>query len=839
MIPDIVPVNTWAGNGSNTTFDFDFLINNDSELQVLHTSKDGFQTELKLNRDYTINQVGNEKGSYITFPILGSSYNVLGEEEKISLLLNIPIAQSSPYGTSSKLNLKALEHSLDYIVRLIQIESRKNDRAVKVKEGSGISPEDLIESLRQSEVNARDYAQTTIAKAQEAKDSADFAKSQADIATAKTQEVEDAYEGAIVDITQRHNAAIDEIDELHKNSISDINTTCQTSLQEIADAKTSAIESVNTTKTTAQNEAIQAVQEECNTSLATIDAAKKNATSELETEVAKHKADIQTFVDDVCEVAKVDAENEITSVKNTSLSEIKTAKNNSLNEINTRLDDYQKNTDDKIASNKAETDKQIESNKQEILGIQSDFEDEVNTKIQQVSDAAEKINELEEAISTAIDAANTATTKAENATNEAEKATEQATIATEQANKIKEKVDDSLLALETTTQDEIKKIKQTGFYMQDDKLYYVTSQGETKEFKTGGTLPILAILRSDYIINDIRFLRSDTFSWQDGEVYKAVYAKLEEEHNALSSVENTEGGITFKRTPSGFKIADPTQEQAILDKYYSTGIAWHYILDTTNKRFKLPRTKYGFKGLRDTVGNDIAESLPSHTHTKGDMNITAALNNICSEGSMTASGAMSLTTLTGDGVDGAKGKFYDLSFNAKNSWTGSTSAPSGNVYQNNAPVQERGTQMYLYFYVGEYTQSALDQTAGVNAELFNNKVDLNASNLTAQGRSYISGLSMPSDKHIDLTLGASGTTYTAPADGFYYLSKRATSNNQYLIIAQYTQGIAGLASRQNSYQTNVAELVWIPVKKGDSVTINYSFGGTTDRFQFIYAEGAK
>ena len=52
MIPDIVPVNTWAGNGSTTTFDFDFLINNDSELQVLHTSKDGFQTELKLNRDY-------------------------------------------------------------------------------------------------------------------------------------------------------------------------------------------------------------------------------------------------------------------------------------------------------------------------------------------------------------------------------------------------------------------------------------------------------------------------------------------------------------------------------------------------------------------------------------------------------------------------------------------------------------------------------------------------------------------------------------------------------------------------------------------------------------------
>lgn len=57
MIPDITPVNTWAGNGSNTTFDFDFLINKESELQVLHTSKDGIQTELQLNKDYTIYQI--------------------------------------------------------------------------------------------------------------------------------------------------------------------------------------------------------------------------------------------------------------------------------------------------------------------------------------------------------------------------------------------------------------------------------------------------------------------------------------------------------------------------------------------------------------------------------------------------------------------------------------------------------------------------------------------------------------------------------------------------------------------------------------------------------------
>ena len=121
MIPDKEPVNTWSGNSSNMTFDFDFLINSEDELLVLHTNKAGVQTALKLNIDYTIHQTGNADGSYIIFPILGSSYKTLGEGEKITLMLDIPIAQNSPYGTSDKLNLKSLEFSLDYIVRLIQM----------------------------------------------------------------------------------------------------------------------------------------------------------------------------------------------------------------------------------------------------------------------------------------------------------------------------------------------------------------------------------------------------------------------------------------------------------------------------------------------------------------------------------------------------------------------------------------------------------------------------------------------------------------------------------------------------------------------------------------------
>ena len=147
MIPDIEPVNTWSGNSSATRFDFDFLINNASELTVLHTDSDGVQTELELNTDYTINQIGQEDGSYITFPIAGSTYSVLSSSEKISLLLDIPVAQTSPYGTSSRLDLDSLEYSLDYLTRLIQIQKRQVERSVKVQEGSDINTDTLAVNL--------------------------------------------------------------------------------------------------------------------------------------------------------------------------------------------------------------------------------------------------------------------------------------------------------------------------------------------------------------------------------------------------------------------------------------------------------------------------------------------------------------------------------------------------------------------------------------------------------------------------------------------------------------------------------------------------------------------
>lgn len=93
---------------------------------------------------------------------------------------------------------------------------------------------------------------------------------------------------------------------------------------------------------------------------------------------------------------------------------------------------------------------------------------------------------------------------------------------------------------------------------------------------------------------------------------------------------------------------------------------------------------------------------------------------------------------------------------------------------------------------------------------------------------------LPSDRYDNLELLASGNPYTAPANGYFELGKSSTASGQYLSLfvsaTQLQQALVSSASGQN-----IAS--FLPVKKGTEVTINYSLGGTTNRFRFIYAQG--
>lgn len=95
-----------------------------------------------------------------------------------------------------------------------------------------------------------------------------------------------------------------------------------------------------------------------------------------------------------------------------------------------------------------------------------------------------------------------------------------------------------------------------------------------------------------------------------------------------------------------------------------------------------------------------------------------------------------------------------------------------------------------------------------------------------------SGLSMPSSKYIDLTLGASGTIYTAPANGWVSVNKTATASNQNLDI-----GSSGVGFDIHSSSNGQWLCVSTPVRKGTTFYVNYTAGGAVNWFRFRYAEG--
>ena len=131
---------------------------------------------------------------------------------------------------------------------------------------------------------------------------------------------------------------------------------------------------------------------------------------------------------------------------------------------------------------------------------------------------------------------------------------------------------------------------------------------------------------------------------------------------------------------------------------------------------------------------------------------------------------------------------------------------------------------------GKITQFQVDTVDSV--------VNSNASNFSQAGRSYLSGLGMPSGRYIDLTLGASGSTYTAPANGYFVLWSSLNNDqyNRYIAIHKLNQSTAGSsfayeAIVPNNYQIPLAA----PVKQGEIIKIYYTIG--TAMFRFYYAEG--
>ena len=117
----------------------------------------------------------------------------------------------------------------------------------------------------------------------------------------------------------------------------------------------------------------------------------------------------------------------------------------------------------------------------------------------------------------------------------------------------------------------------------------------------------------------------------------------------------------------------------------------------------------------------------------------------------------------------------------------------------------------------------------------NGKADRSLSNVDNAANILMAHNAMPSNKYVDLALGATGSFYTAPADGIFYIAKQGMDTES-VSIHNVTVGF----NVQSMIPTNTGSVaMYIFAKKGDVIVVNYSASLALYGFRFIYAQGAE
>ena len=312
-----------------------------------------------------------------------------------------------------------------------------------------------------------------------------------------------------------------------------------------------------------------------------------------------------------------------------------------------------------------------------------------------------------------------------------------------------------------------------------------TEDNIINEIELNNPFSLLDYKFSEYELNNISWLRSNG-QYNSKVIYPAVYDLLLKIYNGTE----TKAGVSVKLTTEEYTDTD-------------------FVLNTSEETFRLP-IKVKLASGKAVVGNGKALGL-----TNGSQNCGIHT------GSYSSANGIIYTVLDD----------YDKEIGTSSS--GGSNPTSGAILgittnPTKSGIETSDSDLYLYFYVGETVQNANLINAG--------RIEEKVASLIPNNSSLISGWGMPSSKSINLTLGATGTTYTAPANGWFLCRRTSTAAGQYLQIANNTrEGI------QLFLQSGAASIVvggYIPVQKGDTILIAYTLGSTSNQmFKFIYAQG--
>lgn len=285
-------------------------------------------------------------------------------------------------------------------------------------------------------------------------------------------------------------------------------------------------------------------------------------------------------------------------------------------------------------------------------------------------------------------------------------------------------------------------------------------------------------------------------------------------------------GVTEKR--AGFLTEE--EWQTTVTTYGSCG---KFVYDSVNNTVRLPKVSDILQGTTDltAIGDLIEAGLPNIT---GESQLM-----VTGDAAIGATGAGAIRTghhATNIGVQEVSKSGRQLG----GPWNFDASR-SNSIYGNSDTVQPQTIKVLYYIVIANSTKTAIQVDIDEIATDLNGKADVDLTNVNDSGTSKGAGWAMPSSTYVNLTLGASGTTYTAPANGYYQIAKNSTASGQYVLIGHQVDdgstGINGVRLWSSANGQSLATM--LPCKKGDKIVVVYTAGGNTDWFRFIYAVGSE
>lgn len=210
------------------------------------------------------------------------------------------------------------------------------------------------------------------------------------------------------------------------------------------------------------------------------------------------------------------------------------------------------------------------------------------------------------------------------------------------------------------------------------------------------------------------------YTTADGTAFSASVNKIMVNSTDTYTINGSEVVLDVKIGSDGHKVVLVTDDEdaTVSSIFNATGVAWYYVLDRDNSRFKLPRTIYSFDGARGNVGGYIEAGLPDFGGQLGSINGHGFV----------ANGIFKQTSAYVTNPGGGTGDWRNVE--AKGSY-------SNEIYGKSNTVQPPATECYLYFYVGGFNDDAISQTAGLNASLFMDKMSKDGSDSTSVALSNI------------------------------------------------------------------------------------------------------